>query len=81
MRAPVCFLDLESTASTAWTAEGRGSAHSLEIGMTLVRLSNDKIMMSLATDLVQQFYTYSARQKSWPVTYKLYEHDRKKPKK
>jgi hypothetical protein len=36
-----------------WWGGGR-SVHSPEVGMTFVRL----FMITLATDLVQQFYTY-----------------------
>ncbi len=32
--------------------------HSLEIGATLVQLFDSNIMLTSATDLVQQFYTY-----------------------
>ncbi len=44
--------------SAAYHGGGRGSAHSPEIGQTLVRLFYDNIMINLATDLVQQFYTH-----------------------
>ncbi len=44
------------TAPTA--AGGRGVAHILELGATLLRLFYDNIMITLATDLVQKFYTY-----------------------
>ncbi len=39
-------------------AGGRGVIHSPEISATLVRLFYDNIMITLATDLVQKFYTY-----------------------
>jgi hypothetical protein len=61
------FLYLESRALTAapdidlpymHLPRQGGSAHSPEIGTALVRLFNDNIMITLATDLVQQFYTY-----------------------
>jgi hypothetical protein len=44
------------TAPTA--AGGGGVTHSPEIGATLVQLFYDNIMITLATDLVQKFYTY-----------------------
>ncbi len=37
---------------------GEASVHSLEIGATLVWLFYNNIMITLATDLVKQFYTY-----------------------
>jgi hypothetical protein len=48
------------TYLTAPTAAGErgGFAHSPEISATLVRLFYDNITISLATDLVQKFYTY-----------------------
>jgi hypothetical protein len=47
------------TYLTAPTAGGGGvSLHSLEIGPTLVRLFYDNFMITLSTDLVQQFYTH-----------------------
>ncbi len=39
-------------------ARGRGSTHSPEIHPTLMQLFYDNIMITLATDLVQQFYTH-----------------------
>jgi hypothetical protein len=58
------FLHQNSNSLTAPTKMnlptngGRASAHSPEIGLTLVQLFCDKIMITLATAVVQQFYTY-----------------------
>jgi hypothetical protein len=47
------------TYLTAPTAGGGGvSVHSPEIGPTLVRLCYNNLMITLSTDLVQQFYTH-----------------------
>ncbi len=48
------------TYLTAPTAGGGGgvSVHSPEIGPTLVRLFYNNFMITLSTDLVQQFYTH-----------------------
>jgi hypothetical protein len=63
------FLYLECRALTAPTEndlnylripQGGGgvSVHNLEINVTFMRLFKSNIMITLATDLVQQFYTY-----------------------
>jgi hypothetical protein len=51
-------LKIEPTLVPPTAAGGSGSAHSPEIGPTLVRLFYDNIMITLATDLVQHFYTH-----------------------
>ncbi len=62
------FYTLECRALTALTENdlpycayrggGGVSLHSPEIGLTLVRLCYNNLMITLSTDLVQQFYTH-----------------------
>jgi hypothetical protein len=47
------------TYLTAPTAGGEGvSVHNPEIGTTLMQLFKNKFMITLSTDLLQQFYTH-----------------------